>query len=92
MLTQLRKGASGWVAQLLIAILVLSFAVWGVAGIFTGFLPTPSPRVGSTDITIPQFQRHYDVALTRSSGSSSASRSPRSRPACSASPSRCSAS
>ena len=30
MLSQLRKGASGWVAQLLIAILVLSFGLWGV--------------------------------------------------------------
>ena len=37
MLNSLRKYATGWVAQLLMGILVLSFAVWGVSDIFTGF-------------------------------------------------------
>lgn len=30
MLDALRKGAGGWLAQLFIAVLVVSFGVWGV--------------------------------------------------------------
>ena len=64
MLDALRKGAGGWFSQLLIAILVVGFAVWGVAarGIFTGFHADRVAIVGGTPITIPQFQRQYDLA------------------------------
>jgi peptidyl-prolyl cis-trans isomerase D len=37
MLDALRRGATGWVAKILFALLVLSFAIWGVADVFTGF-------------------------------------------------------
>ena len=37
MLDALRKGAGTIVAKLFIALLVLSFAVWGVADMFKGF-------------------------------------------------------
>jgi peptidyl-prolyl cis-trans isomerase D len=62
MLDALRKGASGWVAQLFIALLVLSFAVWGVSGFFQGFRADTISTVGKTDITIQTFQRQYDLA------------------------------
>ncbi len=36
MLESLKKWASGWVAFFLIALLILSFAVWGIADYITG--------------------------------------------------------
>ena len=63
MLDSLKKLASGWVAQLFIGLLVLSFAVWGVSDIFTGFRSDAVAQVGSTDITVVEFQREYDLAL-----------------------------
>jgi peptidyl-prolyl cis-trans isomerase D len=62
MLDSLRSLASGWIAQLLLAILVISFAVWGVADIFTGFGGNAVARVGNADITVAQFQRAYQAA------------------------------
>ena len=62
MLDALRKGAGGWLAQLFIALLVVSFAVWGVSDIFTGFRSDTVASVGSTDVSIRSFQRQYDNA------------------------------
>lgn len=36
MLDSLRRHATGWVAKLLFAILILSFAVWGIGDVFLG--------------------------------------------------------
>lgn len=63
MLDSLKKYASSWVAQLLIGLLVLSFAVWGVSDIFTGYGANSIASVGSRDVTIVDFQRQYDQAL-----------------------------
>lgn len=65
MLTQLRRGASTWLAKVLIAVLVLSFAVWGIADIFRGFGANQLARVGDTEITATEFQRDYSRALQR---------------------------
>ena len=62
MLDLLRKGAGGWLAQLFIALLVVSFAVWGVSDIFNGFRSDTVATVGGTDITIQQFNREYELA------------------------------
>jgi len=61
MLEALRKSATGWVAKILIGLLVLSFAVWGVADIFTGYRGTDVAVVGETPITIDE----YRTALQR---------------------------
>ena len=37
MLDALRRGSTGWIAKLLFAMLMRSFAVWGVADVFTGW-------------------------------------------------------
>ncbi len=63
MLDALRKYASGWVAQLLMAILVLSFAVWGVSDIFSGFGANAIAQVGNSEVTLAEFKRRYDLAL-----------------------------
>ena len=39
MLDALRRGSTGWVAKILFAVLVMSFAIWGVADVFTGLRP-----------------------------------------------------
>lgn len=56
MLETLRKRASGWVAKILIGLLVISFAVWGVADIFTGYRGDDVARVGETEITVEQYR------------------------------------
>lgn len=63
MLDKLRKASTTWVAQVLIALLVVSFAVWGVSGFFTGFNSDVVAKVGSTEVTTRQFARNYDQAL-----------------------------
>jgi peptidyl-prolyl cis-trans isomerase D len=60
MLESLKKWASGWVAFFLIALLILSFAVWGIAdyiggGMGGGALAT----VGGKQITANEFQRAF---------------------------------
>lgn len=59
MLDALRKGAGTWVAKLFIALLVLSFAVWGIADIFRGFGRNVAATVGDTEISVFQFDRAY---------------------------------
>ncbi|CAN5234899.1 SurA N-terminal domain-containing protein [soil metagenome] len=71
MLDSLKKYTSGWIAQLLLLLLVLSFAVWGVADIFTGYGTNAVAKVGSREISAQEFQRRYDIAvqaLTRQFG------------------------
>jgi peptidyl-prolyl cis-trans isomerase D len=63
MLDALRKQATGWVAQIFIGLLVLSFAIWGVSGFFTGFYADIVASVGKTDISTSAFARQYDQAL-----------------------------
>ena len=63
MMDTLRGYAKGWASQLLLVILVLSFAVWGVSDFFTGFQQNTVARVGSTDISVIEFQRSYDQAV-----------------------------
>ena len=56
MLEALRRSTSGWVAKIFLGLLVLSFAVWGVADIFTGYRGTDVAEVGNTPITIDEFR------------------------------------
>lgn len=57
MLESLRKHAGGWVARILLGLLVLSFGVWGVSDIFRGgFAGDKVAVVGSTPITMVEFQ------------------------------------
>ncbi len=63
MLDALRRGAKTWVAKILLGLLVLSFAIWGVADVVRwGGTPTVA-EVGETEITVAEFQRAYDRQL-----------------------------
>ena len=49
MLDALRRGASGWIAKIFLSILVLSFAVWGVADVFRGYGAGSLAKVGKIE-------------------------------------------
>lgn len=59
MLQQLRVASKSWVASVIIGILVLAFALWGVADIFRGGIDTVVAEVGSQTISSVQ----YDLQL-----------------------------
>ena len=61
MLDQLRQGAQGWVSKLLMALLVLSFAIWGIGG-FQGYRAGTLATVGDQEVTMQEFARVYDNA------------------------------
>ena len=63
MLDALRRGAQGWVAKILFAILIVSFGIfWNVADVFHGIGRGSIAHVGKTEITAPQFQRAFQDA------------------------------
>jgi peptidyl-prolyl cis-trans isomerase D len=63
MLDVLRKHASGWVAKVLLSLLVLSFAIWGIADVFRGFGTRDLAQVGSVKIGIEMFRQLYQDRL-----------------------------
>ena len=50
MLDVFRDAAKGWTAKILIGLLALSFAVWGIADVFTGYSMGALASVGSQEI------------------------------------------
>src|SRR5665213_1815766 len=59
MLQQLRAASKSWVASVIIGILVLAFALWGVADIFHGGNDDVVADVGGAEISADQ----YDVEM-----------------------------
>ena len=60
MLDAMRRGAQGWVAKLLFALLIVSFGIfWNVSDVFRGFGRGAVAKVGKTDITVTDFQRAF---------------------------------
>jgi len=65
MLEALRRGAGTWVAKIFIALLVMSFAVWGVADIFGGYGSQTLATVGDTEIGTEQYRIALQNQLRR---------------------------
>ncbi|MDF2809128.1 MAG: peptidylprolyl isomerase [Microvirga sp.] len=63
MLQSLRKHASGLIAKLLMALLIVSFGIWGIADVFRGFGSQTLATIGSTEITVPEFRQQYQERL-----------------------------
>jgi peptidyl-prolyl cis-trans isomerase D len=63
MLETMRRGAQTWVAKLLFGILVVSFGIWGIQGAFRGYGAGSLATVGSTHISVEEFQRAYQNEL-----------------------------
>ncbi len=60
MLDALRRGAQGWLAKFLFAILIVSFGVfWNVSDVFRGAGRGSVATVGDTDISVTDFQRTF---------------------------------
>jgi peptidyl-prolyl cis-trans isomerase D len=65
MLDALRRGSTGWIAKLLFALLVLSFTVWGVADVFTGWGRGALAKVGSHEIRVEDYQRAFQNEINQ---------------------------
>lgn len=63
MLDSMRKASSGWIAKILMGLLVISFAVWGVNDVFQGYSSTSVATVGDTEISAVDFQRAVDDSI-----------------------------
>lgn len=59
MLNSLRKSAGSWVVKILLGLLVMSFAIWGIGDIFRGGTTTTVAEVGDREISPVEFQRDY---------------------------------
>jgi peptidyl-prolyl cis-trans isomerase D len=67
-LDTLRKGAGRLFGMILMGLLVISFAIWGIADIFRGYGSQTLIRVGDTEITPQQYARaQQDVLRSMSS-------------------------
>jgi peptidyl-prolyl cis-trans isomerase D len=62
-LDTLRKGAARTFGLILVALLVVSFAVWGIADIFTGYGRQTLIEVGDTEISPQDYQRAQQEVL-----------------------------
>lgn len=58
-LQRLRKSASGFVAKGFLAILTLSFVVWGIADVFRTYGTTAVATVAGTDIPADAFRQQF---------------------------------
>lgn len=55
MLESLRNSVNSWTAKVLLALLVLSFAVWGISDVFTNRAATVVATVGEKEVTTAEF-------------------------------------
>ena len=63
MLQQMRSFATSWFASIIIGIIAFSFAVWGIADIFTGSVDTSLASVGGVKIEPSDYQQQYQNLL-----------------------------
>lgn len=69
MLDSLRKAANTWVAKLLLGLLVVSFAIWGISGqLFTG-VGNDVLTAGRTSVSMLDFRLAYDRRVREISNS-----------------------
>jgi peptidyl-prolyl cis-trans isomerase D len=68
MLDALRRGATGWIAKILLLVpLVIAFSIWGIGDVVRQTGSATVARVGKTDITADEFQRTYQSELSQMS-------------------------
>ena len=59
MLAALRDNVGGWVAKIFIGLLALSFAVWGINDVFTGYRGDALVVVGDEEVSANEFQNAF---------------------------------
>lgn len=65
MLDSMRSAASGILGKVIIGVLVVAFAVWGIADIFTGFAGDSVAKVGDEEIDVQTFDREFRTEMNR---------------------------
>ncbi|BCW89409.1 Peptidyl-prolyl cis-trans isomerase D [Alphaproteobacteria bacterium SO-S41] len=68
MLETLRAVSKSWVAAILIGLLILSFAIWGINDIFKGGQSTWLARVGGVEIDSRTFESEFTSRVRRQTG------------------------
>lgn len=63
MLDALRRGAVNWLSKILLALLIVAFAVWGVADVFRGYGRGTIARIGNTEISVDEYRQAYQDEL-----------------------------
>src|SRR5437763_4207367 len=67
MLRGIRKASSNWLGRAVMAVVLgliaVSFAIWGIGDIFRGFGRSTVAKVGSTEIGVDQFRQIYNDRL-----------------------------
>src|SRR5450756_1907582 len=67
MLRGIHKASSNWlgktVLSVIMGLLIVSFAVWGIGDIFRGFGLNSVAKIGNTEISIEQFRQYYTERL-----------------------------
>lgn len=65
MLNTLRDSVKGWTAKILLALLVLSFAVWGIGDAFQTRNATTVASAGDTEVSLQDYALAYSRASQR---------------------------
>ena len=66
MLDSLRSAAQSWIAKLLLGLLVLSFAVWGISDVFRGGLSgNAALTAGDSEVSATDYRFAYEQQLMR---------------------------
>ncbi len=68
MLSVLRDSVGGWVAKIFIGVLALSFAVWGINDVFTGYRGDALVVVGEEEVSAQEFQNAFIRRVNALSG------------------------
>jgi peptidyl-prolyl cis-trans isomerase D len=67
MLRGIRTATSNWIGKIVmgvvVAFLVVSFAIWGIGDIFSGFGQSKVASIGNVEISIEQFRQIYNDRL-----------------------------
>ena len=63
MLRGIQKATANWLGRVVMGVILgliaISFAIWGVGDIFRGFGQSTVAKVGSTEIRVEQFRQTY---------------------------------
>src|SRR5437899_9651893 len=67
MLRGMRKASSNWLGRavmgVVLGLIAISFAIWGIGDIFRGFGRSTVAKVGNTEISVEQFRQAYNDHL-----------------------------
>ena len=85
MLDAMRRGAVNWLAKILLGLLIVAFALWGVADVFRNYGRGTLARLGNTEISVDEYRKPTGKRWRRSAAAWGGAASGRNRPRCSAS-------